>query len=197
MAKITKIALVAVAAGSLSVLYAAPAQAAPEGARCRFTSVTDPVGEDDVQTGQMNGGPITDPTAPGAEITLTCTIQVGPLGATHAGADAAAASSTGTGVAVLAPTAISYTAPEGLDVYQCTQVTVNGTTYYWNGTTWTTDPSSACQLATSQEIPPEPILSTINMILEQVDPTICPVIAQAFPPEGDIGNVYDCPPYNA
>ena len=216
---IKKIAIVAVAVGGLTLPFAAPADATPSSRRiCSFNSISDPTVEPGTQIGQVNGGPITDSNLL-ATMTLTCTIQVGGANNTHAGVDAASASATGTNVAAacihadhqefwdervcpgvgvtLPPTQISYTSTEGQPVYLCTEVSVNGTVYYYDDASgsWSASASATCGEAIQQDLIPEPLFSLINSILEQVDPTICPFIAMAFPPEGDVLGVYDCPPY--
>ena len=198
--KIAKTALVAVVAGGLNLAFVAPASATPAGRLCSFTSITDPTVEGGgTQTGQINAGPITDDTQVGATITVTCTIQVGAANSTHAGADAVALSNTGTGAVSLAGQA-NYLSPEGQPVYLCTEVTVNGTTYYRDSVnaTWGTA-GSPCAEAISQEIfpgPLAPVIDAINQVLiDVVDPAICPVLATLFPPEGDVPPLWDCPPY--
>ena len=202
------VVVVALAAGSIQLAATVPAHAQAEGLHCGFTSVTDPTGEGDVQTGEIDGGPLAagslDPDAPAADPTadlrLICAIQVGPTGATYDGVDSTSASANGTGVVVLPPTQISYVSPEGFDVYICTTLVVDGTAYnydYATGT-WTQSGSAACDPAISQSVPDptlcqDPLLTCL----------LCPGPANLFPPEGDvvlpdpIGKVWDCPPYGA
>ena len=206
---IAKAALVVLAAASLNLGDALPASATPIGRLCSFLSITDLTVEGGQrQTGQTNGGPVTDDTSVGATITLTCTIQVGAANNTHAGADAVALSNTGTGAALLAGQ-MSYVSPEGQPVYLCTQVSVNGTTYYWDASATGVHPNlpgnwsstgGLCNEAIRQEIFPgpfAPLLDIVDPILTGiVDPVVCPVLAVLFPPEGDITGVWDCPPYD-
>ena len=198
---LAKTALVAVVAGGVNLAFVPPASATPVGRPCSFTSVTDPTVENgQTQAGQINGGPVTDDTAVAPTITLTCTIQVGAANASHGGADSFALSNTGTGAASVAGQA-SYVSPEGQPVYLCTEATVNGTAYYYDSDTgtWTTDSSVRCGEAIQQEIfpgPLAPVIDAINQILiDVVDPAICPVLATLFPPEGDVPPLWDCPPY--
>ena len=190
-----------------AMLIGAPeASATPIGRNCSFTSVTDPTVENgETQTGQINGGPITDDTQPTASIYLLCTIQVGAANSTHVGADAVLLQAWGTGVAVVAGQA-SYVSPEGQPVYLCTEVWVadpsGHTTLFLNSVdgTWSTSNSVPCGEAISQEILPgpfAPVIDAVNQVLvDVVDPVICPILAGQFPPEGDIPEVgYDCPPY--
>ena len=166
-----------VIASVLSVLICVaspPASATPTiQRRCSFTSITDPTVENgQTQTGEVNGGPVTDDTQAGASITITCTIQVGGANATHAGADAVACSGNGIGVAEVACQA-SYVSPEGQPVYLCTQVTVNGTNYYWDASAPGVDPNlpgnwsttgGLCNEAISQEIFPGALAPVIGLV---------------------------------
>lgn len=224
---ITKAAVMAVVAGGLSLTAAAPAQAqAPEGPAtgilCGFGSVTDPTIENgEVQTGEIDGGPLVA-TAPGATISMTCTIQVGAANSTHAGANSAVAgSSPSVQATAVPPTLVSYLSPEGQPVYMCTEATVNGVTYYYDSVSepggWSLSSSVGCSEAISQEIFPGPlgpvldilfpildgVFTTVDGILHDlfvntIDPVICPILAGIFPPEGDIPDLgWDCPPYNS
>ena len=166
----------------------------PSGVLCGFTSVTDPTVENgQTQTGEIDGGPVGDPSKPAATVTLTCTIQVGAANGTHAGADAVSLSGTGTGVATVGGAA-TYISPEGQPVFMCSQVTVNGTTYYWDDAAgdWSFSSSAPCSEAIQQEIFPGPLAPVIDLL--------CPILALIFPPEGDIvlpspiGTLIDCPP---
>ena len=169
-----KLVLVAVAFASAAFTIPA-AEATPTiQRRCSFTSITDPTVENgQTQAGQINGGPITDDTQRGATITITCTIQVGGANATHAGADSVSCAGSGTGVAEVACQA-SYVSPEGQPVYLCTQVTVNGTTYYWDASADPSDPNlprgnwslsgGLCNEAISQEIFPGPLAPVLDAI---------------------------------
>ena len=227
--KTTKTALVAVVLGSLNLVFAAPAEAAAAGAPCRFTSITDPTVENgQTQVGQINAGPIAA-LAPGATVTITCTIQVGSANSTHAGTDSSAkvSSKATPQVAAIPPTSndapntVSYVSPEGQPVYMCTEINIDGTTYYWDATTATqgpagngpvtpdrlsTEATAACREAISQELVPQPVQD----ILEGLDPAICAIIIANVPDvppvldvdeEGDIRVadvlVWDCPPYES
>ena len=178
---IAKAAVVAVAAASLNVAYTAPAHATPAGRLCSFTAVTDPTVENgQTYAGQINGGPVTDDTQVGATITLTCTIQVGAGNNTHAGADAVALSNTGTGAVSVAGQA-SFVSPDGQPVYLCTEVTVNGTTYYRDSVaaTWSSSNTAACGEAISQEIFPGPLGPVIDIIFPITDAALAEMCLQA------------------
>lgn len=114
----------------------------------------------------LTGGPMYAGD-PNAEIVITCTIQFGTDGRTHAGPDAATASSpVGTGVAFLPSTPVHYV-KEPTYIYQCTQVTVNGVTYYYddlNGA-WSSSPDVPCY-TWWDEVPP-------GGLDDEVDATAC------------------------
>ena len=166
----------------------------PAGRACSFASVTDPTVENgETQTGQVNGGPL---AAPESAVSMRCAIHVG--NGTHAGTAAVSASAgPERDVVALAPTPVSYLSPEGQPVYLCTQATVDGTTWYRDGDTWTANSSSSCALAISQEIFPGPLQPVLDLIdqLNCQDPCICEWLQILFPPEGDIPGIFDCPPY--
>ena len=211
----TTAALLALVAGGLHLGYVVPAHATPVGRLCSFWSVTDPTVEGgQTQTGEINAGPVTDDTQVGATITVTCTIQVGAANSTHADTDAVACASTGTGAVSVACQA-SYVSPEGQPVYLCTEVTVHGTTTYYRDSvagTWSSSPSVSCEDAAMQQIHTKTLSDLIpqlapvvdqlaqQVLSEVVQPTICPVLAVLFPPEGDVvllpahGTIWDCDP---
>ena len=134
--------------GTFTVLPS-PSAVGPETTRgCGLVAATDTA--TGLQVGLMNGGPFGDPSQPTAGTSLTCTIQVGSGGATHAGADAVSASSSeGTGLAVLPARSVSYAAPSPGDVYLCSESSVGGTTYYWDAGAgvWSTSDLVACNRA--------------------------------------------------
>lgn len=120
---------------------------------CGFASIADPTGE--AQTGEVDSGPIVlgDATAWGS---VTCTLQTG-ANWLHSDADAAFATSAVTpGVAMLAPTLVTYPLAEGESIYLCTRVDIaGGATYYWESShwywpndgeagRWSTDPDAHC-----------------------------------------------------
>ena len=149
--KISRLTVAGVLA--LAVLDPGIAQAEPEGTLCDLAAVQDVTADDDTRTGVVSGGPIADPDDPTAQVALTCTVQVGPAGATHAGADAASATGSGTGAAVVVPTQVSFVAPSGSDVYVCTSAVVDGVTYYYDdaNAAWSTSASVSCKLTISQD----------------------------------------------
>lgn len=224
----TRAALLALVAGGLNLAVALPAQAGPgnpvEGRRCSFASVTDPAGEDEVQTGQVNAGPLVA-TAPGATIQIICTIQVGAANSAHNGANSCEVKSLVSIQTATIPPAedngaepppplCSYLSPEGQPVYMCTSVIVNGVQYYWDATppgtgSWTTSSGAFCDEAITQEIFPGPLgpflvlaESVLCSTLQTVGPLIPPGLESIIyiGPDGDlyIGGIwiFDCPPYD-
>ncbi|MDQ1713212.1 MAG: hypothetical protein QOE45_2662 [Frankiaceae bacterium] len=186
--------LALLAATGLTGVLALPAHAAPEptGPLCGFASVTNPGLESGTQSGGFFGGPLRlgDDTNPLIvySASITCSIQVNE--ALHSGGDGASFTSRTSGnVAVVEPTSgLSYSAGTGDDVFICTQVNlVGGTTLYYDDASqnWSTNSASRCELAT-------PLTPQRSII----DPIICPLLAPFFPPEGDVGIFWDCPPYH-
>ena len=200
------------AAAVLPFVPAAPAHAIPpfdwpnttvhwvaDPGRCSFLAVEDPtLPGSGIFSGVIAGGPVVSDVV-GATISIRCTLQVGAAASTHAGADSAVASSgSSTQAAVLLPTLVAYFAPPGAPIYVCTAVTINGTTYYSNGSGWSTSTAASCQLATSQETDPilQPIYDLVDGLLTGlVDPVLCPVLATFFPPDGEPFGLWNCPPY--
>ena len=130
--------------------------ATPTGRRCNLQSATNPAAPGQVQAGELNAGPI---GSPGATAIVLCTVQVGPGGGTHNGPDAASAGADGGGgFAVLPPTPVSYAWTAGEAIHLCTQVTVNGDTYYWDGAIdrWALSNAVACEATFRQQVAPVP-----------------------------------------
>ena len=150
-------------------------------------------------------------------VTLTCSIHVGAANMTHAGAAAASASASGVTVVAVPPTPISYVAAVDELVALCTEVVVTdrrGETHHLYrepGTgTFSTDPDSSCAGAVCLSLecgPLGPVMEALDLanrvLVELVDPAVCPQLAAVFPPEGDVdypvlgGPFWDCPPYGA
>ena len=217
--KIARAALVAAVVGGTSFAFVAPAQAQsePVGRRCEFSSVTDPTVENGgTQIGYIRGGPIGQPDNPTASVEIICTIQVGSNIHNSTSNDTYRCTdgpSMGTDTTFCGP--VIYPSPPDQPVYLCTEVRISGKeTFYWNAInptptppapsgSWSHDPNSFCNEAIRQEILPGPlgpvldlIFNTVNDILiDEVDPRICPILAVIFPPEGDIPPLWDCPPY--
>lgn len=133
-------------ADSVELLYTS----ADSGFLCGFTSYGPSTSS--AHVGEIHGGPYVAGNL-SASVILTCTIQVNA--ASHSGPNSTGASTSGTGVVVLSPTAITYFRPEAADVYLCSQLTINGTTYYWDDTNggFTTNSGAGCALAISADVP--------------------------------------------
>lgn len=203
---------VAAAAVVLATLAPAPAHADTGligGTLCSFDATSDLTGHPGTESGIVTGGPLalidrTDPTVVRSAY-LTCTIQVGATGATHAGPDAFAASGPLTpGVVALPPTRVWYYATPFDPVYLCTKVTVPGEgTYYWNDYGqpdglghWTTSSGSYCRLAVEQH---DPLPAGAGVVARYVPPFLGGVRGLCYdvtvsPPGIDPVTVTVCPP---
>ena len=184
-----KLAIAGLVAGTaLSFVPAANAAPAAEGRKCTFFTTTDPQVEGSM-TGEINAGPIVlDSSNPAATGNVTCTLQTG-VNDTHAEADAAVLTGPqSTGAAVAAGT-VTFEVGAEEDVYICTKVNVGGTVYFWDvaSGSWSVS-GGLCAIATSIETPP---------IGTELDPIVCPYLDDYFPPDGDVANVWDCPPYES
>lgn len=191
----TLLLAVALAVTAQGAVLAGPS-GPPGGRPCFFVSVQDP---DDSQQGAVYGGPL---VAPGADVSITCTIQVG--GPRHDDPDTVTATAgPARDAVVLAPHAIAY--PSTFDpVYVCTEAVVDGTTWYRSGDTWTQDPASDCAQAYSTADPPPHCFSLAECL---VDPVLCLALVALSPlgvadvrEDGDVylpgGTwIWDCPPY--
>jgi hypothetical protein len=180
------------------VSFATPALAdAPlaDGVLCALASVTDPTAPLGTQVGVLTGGPavltLQDGTTP-EDGTLTCRIQTDVASHTGYGPEI---DGHGTGLLTAGPAVVSYY--QGSNVFLCAEFTddSDGVTYYWDAVAlrWSTDMTVRCDWAYGSYTP-KPAETLVDSI-------ICPVLALAFPPEGDVtlrapvGTVWDCPPY--
>jgi hypothetical protein len=210
---VRKIAIATLALGavvsSFGTIPSASAATSADGRRCSFGSTTNPGAEPDTQTGQIQAGPavINDGgTPPGVHSGhFVCTIQVSA--STHAGPDAASVTGPDTTGVIAAQGQVTYTAGDDAPVYLCTEIVVDGQSWYYDDPTvvgatgtWTTSSSASCGLATSLDPGNDPTVLAIEGLIDAI---ICPVLAIVFPPEGDVtlpdpvGKVWDCPPYDA
>jgi hypothetical protein len=198
--------LVTAAAALLVAGAALPAAAAPApvGNPCTYAS-TD-AGSPGTQNGVLFGGPLvlTDDTNPAVVYsgTLTCTAQYGIFNSQHSdGGHVCATSGPTTGVVVVAePVLCSFPAPGygpgwPEEMYVCAQLDLvtGGTLYYQEGGGWTTNANTDCVRLANASVTDETLTQPLHDLL---DPLICPVLAVFFPPEGDVGIFWDCPPYN-
>lgn len=184
-------------------LPAVTAAARAPAATCGLVSVTDLFTDQQPEVGVLFGGPLA-PVAPlAATVTMTCTVQTGAANAGHSGTDAVSATSPlatiGATAAVAAP--VHFHAAEGQPVFVCTEVVVNGVTYYWDaaGLAWSTSSAVPCAQAIAQELYPlllTPALDALDPVSDEIDPIVCPIL------EGPlidvhrliVGAVWDCPP---
>jgi hypothetical protein len=209
----TAIAALALA-GVVSTFAATPARAdAPIGAGliCQFATVVDPTAEPGTQSGELSGGPVLlteqDGFTPETG-TLTCRVQVGTSDHTGSGP---AVSGHGTGAITAGPAVVNILA--NADVYLCSEFTddSDGVTYYWDAVAgeWSADPNTPCEPSFPLDCADCPPyirdllrdLFNLSSSLDSdtrkrlLDSILCPILAQVFPPEGDIPGVWDCPPY--
>ena len=216
---------IAAAVVALAFGPVAPAGAEPpavHGPLCHFYSTS---------PGVFTGGPVAvvagDPSGNPVSVTLTCSIR---SGATHTAPVIASASASGTSVVTLPPTPFDWDVEPDTVVSLCTALTVvdaHGETHrlYWNPYSgggdgrFSTSDTAACDLPCTLEYPSSctppceddaiqlhcivpAVLDLVDAVfIDVVDPAVCPVLAQMFPPEGDVDYpvlgdpLWDCPPY--
>ena len=132
-----------------AVAHDPPAVDGPTGLLCGWSHLPNPTGDGSgAQTATVDGGPLllVDQHNQVRRGTLTCELLVvGGYGTT--------VSASGLGIVVLPPTPVSYYAPAGSAVYQCTSFAYVGEEpiyYHWDevdGGHWTTDPAYECSLS--------------------------------------------------
>lgn len=170
----------------------------PSGVMCGLTAATDtsPDAAPGAMTGTVDAGPLLL-TLDGVlrRGWLRCSIQLGyPQ---HAAPDVVVVTGTGTDVAVVTPTAVAFTAAPETPVYQCTEVDFEGWgRLYWasnglGGGNWTYDATASCDAGLSVDVPLD------DVTVAAVDPIVCPQLSAVFPPDGDVPDVWDCPPYGS
>lgn len=202
-------------------LAVAPAPAGAEepfltGSECSSTWLHDPTTDDWI--GEIDGGPLVvadlgDLAANPVSATLICSIQVDEP--TYAGTDVVSASGTGQGVVVVAPTPFRIEAEPEQWPYFCLELLIHeaggGTRhYYWDygysdGKLSTSDTANCSSGACTQEGPfgncpdgpgPGPFDNDFWFgFLEKVDAVACIPLKLLYPPEGDVPDIWDCPPY--
>lgn len=210
-------ALLAAATTALALVSPQPAGAAGPppltGFLCGFATTNNPLA-DGRTLGYLDGGPVV--IADGADLRtgrMSCAAQ---WGVRHADPDLASATSVTTpGVVTLPPTPHEYASDARLP-NTCASVEVDGAgTFYWDGEAeqWSTSALAFCDLAGYGDDgePVTTVLETYDdvneLIEEEVDPVVCPLLAGLAPgagpvvvePEGDVtvtGPVWDCPPYD-
>ena len=151
------------------------------------------------------------------EATLACTIQVDEP--TYAGPDTVSVSASGTTVVAFPPTPISFEAdfPDEW-VYYCLELVATNARdetqhLYWDyveGAFSTSDtarcsdgvctqqgPFGDCPDGPGEEFDNDFFLPLIDAALGLVEQAACLPLAALFPPEGDVPDVWDCPPYGS
>lgn len=144
---------------TVTAVAAAPAQAAePTGQPCTYVETATGDGR---RAGVVTAGPYA------ADGTVTCAVQFGA--ATHGAPDAAAVSSSGSGVVVLAPRIVAAEDIQAGPAYVCTTFSTPRGELYWSGGRWTADADAACDAATVtvpalvSAVPPIPLSGWITI----------------------------------
>lgn len=198
--------LAGLAAAAVVAVAGGPAAAAPplvEGVTCGYTFVRAPGGG---WVGEIDGGPVAAVSADVASLTLTCSIVAGPSYG-YDDPPLATASATGPGVAAIPPTPFAGMLPDRT-LGVCTHVSLtmrDGATHelYYDGERgeFTTGSGARCAVPTApcttsgQRCSPD---QTLPMLVDLTRSVLCPVLALALPPDGDVppgDALYDCPPY--
>jgi hypothetical protein len=82
--------------------------------------------------------------APGSAVSLRCSIHVGNASHTGPAVATATVSGAGSSVAVAGPATITYDAESWDLVALCSEATVDGTDWYYDGAAWSADPAVPC-----------------------------------------------------
>jgi hypothetical protein len=190
-------AAVSLAAVLLAPVTAHAAPAAPAGPPCHDPSYWTATGAASVDA--VAAGPIVLRERGGANPlagSVTCTLRD-----SWGTALWSASSPVATGVVTLAPTAV--TRPPDAD-WLCTRVTLaDGRSWDDYFQAWTANASELCWYVGPREpcdSVTDPACGGLGPVLYTVVPRtldglICPELAEAFPPYGDVPDVWDCPPY--
>lgn len=192
-----RLALLAALGLLVSLAPQAQAAPAPKGLSCgmaaAWTSATSPPYQ---FTAVVWGGPVAMPDSNPTIVysgRLTCTIQQN-ANSRHMDPDLCNVPGANAVVATAGPTLCGWNGGQ-FDVYWlCTRLDViGGGTLYKSGGSWTTNAAADCDPAISVVCDS----STLPCGLKQsfLDPLLCPIFAIFFPPQGDIGIFWDCPPY--
>lgn len=191
----------ALLAGSL-VTVAAPAHAATPhilGSTCGFAT-TDYQSAGTWQYGFMWGGPIVMRDPGNVQVlytgTMTCTLKYYGFNNLHSsgGTVCQATGGPATGVVAVQPVSCNFPADPASpqEIYICTRVVIGATAYYFSGGGWTMNANAECERSTFVTANDGQARTLLHDLL---DPIICPVLAPFFPPDGDVGIFWDCPPY--
>lgn len=156
---------------ALAAAYPAPAHAAPSiaGLTCGLVTTSDftlLLENPGTQVGVVFGGPV----AGTGTVGIQCSIQVGGTGV-HSDPDIRTEPpATGSLAAVVPPALVAYNALPNDPVWVCTQVTENGTTYYYDAPSGNLSTSNAahCTLAISFEVPPCGVVTGVCEALDML-----------------------------
>ena len=184
--------VMALAAAAVLVAAGAPhAHAEPvdaTGVLCAWSGTSNP----DTGGGiaEIDGGPlVVTGVEPGTPVELLCSLQEYGW---HTEPDLAVVRASGRSVVAVPPTVVGYESDYWVIPVVCTELRVHessgDTTLYWDDVAeaWSTSPYVQCDELWQAE-PPD----------VWIDGVVCPVLAVAFPPQGDIPGIWDCPPYEA
>lgn len=130
-------------------------------------------------------------------VTLDCTFKVD-------GVPVAATSGSGQVAVIAGPVVFRYYDDGTAHVELCSAVTIthlggSPERYYWDDVAnrFSADPAAPCYIQNSSDYScPLAAGDDCGLHPDTLDELICPELAKAFPPEGDIEGVWDCPPYD-
>jgi hypothetical protein len=189
----------ALAVAGLAWTAAPPALADPpvtHGVVCLFVATPDPTAELGTWIAVLLGGPVVQTEADGQTPesgTLGCQIVVSPAPVADHDSYGPAVLGHGSGVFTAGPQVTSYMAMPNDNVFLCASFVddSDGVTHYWDAAHdgWSTSPDVPCTLAEGSDQPTETD--------QLVDAAVCPQLATLLPPEGDVADRWDCPPYTS
>ena len=191
-----RLALLAIAVTLTSITPAAQAAPTPRGVGCGMAAEWNAATAPPYQfSAAAVGGPVTlgDSTLGIVHFgRLVCTIQVNAPA--HNGPDMCNVVGPWTTGVVAAAGPCPFSAGKYDTVYLCTRVELGtGQVLYASGTSWTTNAASTCATAITYICDAGNTPCDLKNSL--LDPLLCPIFAPFFPPQGDIGIFWDCPPY--
>lgn len=216
--------IVAVGASLLAVVsvpHAGAHEPTLAGQVCQLESAVSDPGDDTSYTVVVDGGPLAAAKIATVQpdlgevaldnpvtITMTCTVRSGWY-FTHSDPAEASVSATAPAVVTVPPTALTAHDDENFGLFAvCTSVSMTDrdgdtTDLYWNPHTveFSTDPNTPCGPVFCPLDAGDPCgggnpFELLNdLFVDVVDPLLCAVLDDYFPPDGDVEGVWDCPPY--
>jgi hypothetical protein len=193
-------AALAVALLALATPPAAPAAADEPWGGCGYSALTGQR-EDGSYDVLLEGNVVLSSAGAPVSGTLTCTVVEGLL---HGDPVLVTVTSDVTPVTAVIPPRVVTVRPAvwWSWVVPCTRVdVVGGGTYYrtYDAThdrsgEWSTEPEGHCVSLVGDAGPDLPGEEPDG---DEADGVVCPVLAAALPPEGDVPGVWDCPPYGS